>query len=226
MVTTKSLSIVEISAGRKVFSYTPTFFLPLVGDTIRAHAARSPAFFVEGLVTRTESGWAEISVASRVGAGVFNSWNLTLTPAALEVLDSLIGTGPQGPQGPEGVAGAAGVAGVDGATGATGTAGINGVNGVDGAPGADGTDAALILSIVEKNLGNLPTRSGTFDIAGLLGLTPGKPVFVTQAAVVPYTNEYTVTATGYVADATTIRVYWDSHTPVTGNRKFQYMVSA
>ena len=95
----------------------------------------------------------------------------------------------------------------------------------------------LTLTTVEKDLGALPLYSGTFDITGLSGLTANKPVLV-QQAVGPYTNKGTlqdeaemdqVSATGYVADATTVRVYWTCPPkagPLAGNVKFNYAVSA
>lgn len=95
--------------------------------------------------------------------------------------------------------------------------------------------AGVTLSTVEKDLGSLPRNAGTFDITGLSGLTPAKPVLVQQAAG-PYTGKGTladeaemdmVSATGYVVDATTIRVYWNLLTSfIVGNVKFNYTVSA
>lgn len=78
--------------------------------------------------------------------------------------------------------------------------------------------------------------AGTFDIAGA-GLTPGKSVLIQQAAG-PYTGKGDrqdeaemdeVVVTAYVADATTIRAYWNCPPkggPMTGNVKFNYAVSA
>lgn len=91
------------------------------------------------------------------------------------------------------------------------------------------------LTTVEKDLGTLPLYSGTFDITGLSGLTPNAPVLVVQAAG-PYTSKGDrqdeaemdiVNATGYVVDATTIRVYWTCPPysgPMSGNVKFNYVV--
>jgi len=93
----------------------------------------------------------------------------------------------------------------------------------------------MTLTNVEKDLGAAPLYSGTFDITGLSGLTVGANVLVMQAAG-PYTGKGDqpdeaemdqVTATGYVFDATTIRVYWTCQPysgPVAGNVKFNYVV--
>jgi len=93
----------------------------------------------------------------------------------------------------------------------------------------------LSLVTIERDMGSAPLWSGTFDITGLSGLTVGRPVLIFQAAG-PYTNKGDrqdeaemdlVTATGYVVDATTIRVYWTVQPyngPVAGNIKFAYVV--
>lgn len=104
---------------------------------------------------------------------------------------------------------------------------------------AEGGQAAqgetFALSTYEANLGLTLRHSGTFDITGLTGLTPGRPVLVQQAAG-PYTGKGEqvdepemgmVHATGYVLNSTTIRVLWSACSgagPVSGNVKFNYIV--
>jgi len=91
---------------------------------------------------------------------------------------------------------------------------------------------SLSFSTIEKNLGVKATYSGSFDITGLAGLTPGDPVLIQQATG-PYTGKGTladesedmVIANGYVLDAATIRVYWQAvKSPVIGNIKFNYSI--
>lgn len=95
----------------------------------------------------------------------------------------------------------------------------------------------LTTSEIDVTLNALgPAYSGTFDITGLSGLVTGKPVLVFQAAG-PYTGKGDredeaemdlVTATGYVLNATIIRVYWTtpvSNGPISGNIKFNYIVA-
>jgi len=98
-----------------------------------------------------------------------------------------------------------------------------------------GGGGGLTFTTVEQDLGSLPRYGGTFDISGA-GLSTGKPVLVCQAAG-PYTGKGTledeaemdlVTATGFVVNSTTIRVYWlcpPKGGPVRGNIKFNYAVS-
>lgn len=80
----------------------------------------------------------------------------------------------------------------------------------------------------------IPALSGTFDITGLTGLTAGKPVAIWKAAG-PYDGKGTladeaemdtVTAEGYVVNATTVRVYWTASAPQIGDMKFNYLIGA
>jgi hypothetical protein len=91
---------------------------------------------------------------------------------------------------------------------------------------------SLTLTEVEKNLGSYATRSGSFQITGLSGLTIDRPVLINQANG-PYTGKGTladeaemdqVSVTGKTTSATTIQCYWNSPTPVLGNFKFAYAV--
>lgn len=107
--------------------------------------------------------------------------------------------------------------------------------GIANVPLASSADLAaassgLALSEVEVNLGG-PRRTGRFTIAGT-GMVAGKPVLITQA-VGPYTGKGTradeaemdhVSATGSVTSETVITAYWQSHSPVRGNFKFNYVV--
>lgn len=146
-------------------------------------------------------------------------------------------TGSQGPAGSDGAPGAQGPQGVQGPQGATGAQGPAGANGATGATGPQGPAGASSFTTVEKDLGALPRYSGTFDLPGLNGLTPTKPVMVQQAAAA-YTGKGTLTdeaemdqlsLTGFVLDASTIRVYWTvpiHNGPVAGNFKFDYLAGA
>jgi hypothetical protein len=113
-----------------------------------------------------------------------------------------------------------------------------GAKGADGGAGATGpegqTGPSVTFTNVEVSLGSAPDgrRSGSFTIAGT-GLTAGKQVVIQQAAG-PYTGKGArqdeagmdmLHVTGYVADATTIRCYWNSQFRVRGNFKFNYYVS-
>ena len=88
------------------------------------------------------------------------------------------------------------------------------------------------MTTVEKNLGTVPRLSGSFQITGLSGLTPGDHVLIVQAPG-PYTGKGTladessdmVMANGYVLSATVIQVYWQSvKSPMRGNIKFNYKI--
>lgn len=90
-----------------------------------------------------------------------------------------------------------------------------------------------VITTTEINLGTKPTTNGSFTISGT-GMTPGKPVAITQAAE-SYTGKGTfrdeiemdqLTAAGYVENATTIRCHWGSNTLVAGNFKFNHFVGA
>ena len=90
-----------------------------------------------------------------------------------------------------------------------------------------------IVNLVERDLGSLPRISGTFDITGLSGLTPGNPVMIHQTAGA-YTGKGTLSdeaeldvlkVSAFVFDASTIRAYWHSLTGmVAGNFKFCYFI--
>lgn len=91
---------------------------------------------------------------------------------------------------------------------------------------------SVSVSTVEVDLGLPALNSGSFNITGLSGLTPGKQVVITQACG-PYTGKGTledesemdlVTAKGYVVDATTIKCFWNSQYKVLGNFKFNYFI--
>lgn len=94
-------------------------------------------------------------------------------------------------------------------------------------------EAAVTLTTVEKDLGSVPHRSGTFTITGA-GLVAGKPVLI-QQAVGPYTGKGTradeaemdrLSLSASVVDATTIRAYWTSQHQVRGNFRVNYLVSS
>jgi hypothetical protein len=83
-----------------------------------------------------------------------------------------------------------------------------------------------------KDLG-VGALSGTFDLTGLSGLSPGANVAVIQTAQ-PITSKGNardefemdpIVATGYVVDASTIRVYWSAApSVVVGTYAFAYSV--
>lgn len=95
------------------------------------------------------------------------------------------------------------------------------------------TEAVKFLS-VEVNLGYPARRSGTFTIAGLTGLTPGKPVMIWLARG-PYTGKgtspgeesmYAGQFTGVVASTTTITVSFALSSRIGGVIKFNYLIGA
>lgn len=90
----------------------------------------------------------------------------------------------------------------------------------------------LTLTPLVQDLGAGRT-SGTFDISGLSGLTADDPVLVVQTAA-PIASKGdardemefdAIQASGYVVDATTIRVYWNASGVVVGDYAFGYTVS-
>jgi len=101
-------------------------------------------------------------------------------------------------------------------------------------PGA--ASGSPTLTTVEKDLGPLASRDGSFDITGLSGLVADKQVIVNQSNAV-YTGKGTLKdevemdqayASGYVLSATSIRVRWacGRFGVLKGNVKFNYLVSA
>lgn len=76
-------------------------------------------------------------------------------------------------------------------------------------------------------------RSGSFDVTGFSGLTTGRAVIVQQSAAAIASRgdardemEFdTIHATGYVLNATTIRVFWRCDSVVCGEYAFSYVVS-
>lgn len=89
---------------------------------------------------------------------------------------------------------------------------------------------ATPLSTIEVDFGANLIISGSFDITGLSGLTPGNPIFIQQApgpyTGKPYADEAEwspLLVSGYVESATTIRCYWNSlNGTVNGNFIFLY----
>lgn len=113
---------------------------------------------------------------------------------------------------------------------------MGGIQTVLGGPASNAdayhTHGALAGVDFTKDLGI--ARSGTFDITGLSGLTPGKNVAVVQTAQ-PIASKGNardefemdhIQATGYVVDATTIRVYWNASGVAVGTYAFAYQVGA
>lgn len=94
----------------------------------------------------------------------------------------------------------------------------------------------LVLKSIEVDFGASPKYSGSFDIAELSELTPGKGVLIMQAPG-PYAGKGDaadeaemdqVQVTGSVISADTIRCYWvcqPKSGPVAGYIKFYYQVS-
>lgn len=75
-------------------------------------------------------------------------------------------------------------------------------------------------------------RSGSFDVTGLTGLTAGGLVLVAQtAAAIASRGDASdepemdaIAATGYVLNATTIRVHWRATGVVVGDYSFVYCI--
>lgn len=91
---------------------------------------------------------------------------------------------------------------------------------------------SLTLTALVRDLGTA-RRSGTFDITGLSGLTADKAVLITQTTA-PIASKGNardeiefdaIQATGYVVNATTIRVLWHAPGVVVGDYAFAYVVS-
>lgn len=96
-----------------------------------------------------------------------------------------------------------------------------------------GGAGSLTLTTTEINLGSVPKRNGNFTIT-TSGLTSGKSVLI-QQAVGPYTGKGTLadeaemdglSVSASTTSTTTIKAYWTSPSPVKGNFKFNYLVSA
>lgn len=107
---------------------------------------------------------------------------------------------------------------------------VSGSNGQVVVSAAAGTPA---YTAVTSDLGAART-TGTFDITGLSGLTAGKIVLIVQTAGAISSKGSArdepemdlITATGYVVNSTTIRVYWSCRNIVVGTYEFAYLVSA
>lgn len=105
---------------------------------------------------------------------------------------------------------------------------------VGGGPGGLSAQIGSGTTIAKtvKDLG-AGRSSGTFDITGLSGLTADKVVSVVQTAgaIASKGNARDepemdlISATGYVVNATTIRVYWRAPGIVVGNYEFGYWTS-
>lgn len=100
----------------------------------------------------------------------------------------------------------------------------------DTLPGAGGSPTFTPFT---KDLG-AARSSGTFDITGLSGLATDAIVDIRQTAA-PIASKGnsrdesemdSITLTGYVVNASTIRAYWKSSGVVVGTYAFAYMVSA
>ena len=141
---------------------------------------------------------------------------------------------PELPDDPILIPGLQGLQGIAGATGATGTIGI-GIDGIDGEdaliiPGQVGPIATMAEFTQDLGVGRF---SGTFDLTGLAGLTPGADVTIVQTAQAIASkgnarDEFEMDAiqlTGYVVDANTIRVYWWSPSLVAGIYAFAFAIS-
>jgi hypothetical protein len=149
-------------------------------------------------------------------------------------LDSFI----PGPTGPAGASGAPGIQGIQGIMGFPGIDGEDAepllIPGPPGPQGAAGSSSGITLTDFTKDLG-AARRSGTFDITGLVGLTPGRNVAIiqTKAQISSKGNARDepemdqIVVTGYVLDANTIRADWFSAngSVVVGTYAFAYAVS-
>lgn len=96
-----------------------------------------------------------------------------------------------------------------------------------------GGGSSFTFTTTEVNVGTTPRRNGYFTIT-TTGLTSGKSVLI-QQAVGPYTGKGTLadeaemdglTVSASTTSTTTIKAYWTSASPVRGNFKFNYLVSA
>jgi hypothetical protein len=108
---------------------------------------------------------------------------------------------------------------------------IPGPRGATGPAGGGGGSASWTAIVQNLGVGNC---SGTFDVTGLSGLTPGNVVALVQtlAQVSSRGNardeaEFDrVSASGYVLDAATIRVIWSASGIIVGDVSLAYQVSA
>lgn len=152
---------------------------------------------------------------------------------------SSTGSGLQGPPGEPGSDGDQGPPGIQGQIGPQGIPGL----GIPGDPGDQGEPGFIIqqqivttqvggvgfISTQTVNLGTIYSFSGTFDLVGLVGLTPGDPVFVARAvtAVTPDEAEDQMVISGRVLNSTTIRCFWKSpESPVAGSIFIQFAVAS
>lgn len=102
----------------------------------------------------------------------------------------------------------------------------------DGTWAAAGGGGSTTFTAFSQDLGTA-RRSGTFDLTGLSGLTADKPVMIVQTAAPIATKGNArdepemdqIQATGYVVNATTIRVYWQAPSVVVGDYNFAFLVS-
>lgn len=116
-------------------------------------------------------------------------------------------------------------------TGTGVTASISGGVATINVPGGGGSPTPW--SAFTKDLGTA-SRSGTFDITGLSGLTSNKPVDIIQtAAAIASKGDARdepemdlIRLTGYVVDSATIRAFWHAPSVVVGTYEFAYMVGA
>jgi hypothetical protein len=88
------------------------------------------------------------------------------------------------------------------------------------------------VTTIEVDLGYPAKTSGSFTITGLSGLIANKQVVISQASG-PYTAKSnnpdeaemdSLALSGYVMDATSIKVFYISQFPVGGNFKFNYLI--